>query len=125
MLVQAVEAAWNAGLVVVCSAGNYGRNGYFTVTSPGNSSLVITVGSRTDWNTFPPADDIVSTYSSRGPTFLDHYLKPDLVSPGNKIISLRSAGSFLDTNYPEWRVDAAKTWQGIFAITWRNTNTRS
>ena len=36
-LVRAVEAAWDAGLVVVCSAGNYGRNGNFTVTSPGNS----------------------------------------------------------------------------------------
>ena len=34
-LVEAVEALWDAGIVVVCSAGNYGRNGNFTITSPG------------------------------------------------------------------------------------------
>jgi hypothetical protein len=44
-LVLAVERAWEAGLVVVCSAGNWGTYGHFTVTSPGNSRRVITVGS--------------------------------------------------------------------------------
>ena len=31
-LVQAVEAVWDAGIVVVASAGNYGRDGHFTIT---------------------------------------------------------------------------------------------
>ncbi|MDH3784722.1 MAG: S8 family serine peptidase, partial [Acidobacteriota bacterium] len=44
-LVAAVEQLWDAGVVVVCSAGNNGRDGYFTITSPGNSPKVITVGS--------------------------------------------------------------------------------
>ena len=49
-LCQAVEAAWNSGIVVVVAAGNYGRlslngsNGYGTVTAPGNDPLVLTVG---------------------------------------------------------------------------------
>jgi serine protease AprX len=49
-LCQAVEAAWNNGIVVVVAAGNYGRlsvngsNGFGTVTAPGNDPFVITVG---------------------------------------------------------------------------------
>ncbi|MBV9764125.1 MAG: S8 family serine peptidase, partial [Acidobacteriaceae bacterium] len=49
-LCQAVEAAWKAGIVVVVSAGNDGRdnsqgtNGYGTITAPGNDPYVITVG---------------------------------------------------------------------------------
>jgi serine protease AprX len=49
-LCQAVEAAWNAGIVVVIAAGNEGRNnsagtnGYSTITAPGNDPYVITVG---------------------------------------------------------------------------------
>jgi len=49
-LCQAVEAAWNAGIVVVVAAGNEGRdnsvgeNGYGTITAPGNDPFVITVG---------------------------------------------------------------------------------
>jgi subtilisin family serine protease len=49
-LVQAVETLWkNDAIVLVCSAGNDGRDGYGTITRPGNSSLVITVGSVTHW----------------------------------------------------------------------------
>ena len=90
-LVQAVEQLWDAGIVVVCSAGNNGRDGYFTITSPGNSPKVITVGSLTDTNTADTSDD-----SSR-PTLPgvrrlgDHIAKPDLVAPGNRIVSLRAA----------------------------------
>jgi subtilisin family serine protease len=89
-LVQAVEALWEAGIVVVCSAGNYGPLGNFAITRPGNSPRVITVGSLTDWNTLEYSDDMVSSFSSRGPTTIDHYLKPDLVAPGNRIISTRA-----------------------------------
>jgi len=47
-LVLAVEAVWDAGIVVVCSAGNRGRDGYFTVTSPGNAPNCLAIGSSTD-----------------------------------------------------------------------------
>ena len=41
------------------------------------------VGSLTDEETGEDfSDDYVSTYSSRGPTLTDHFLKPDLVAPG-------------------------------------------
>lgn len=49
-LCQAVEQAWQAGIVVVVAAGNDGRdnsagtNGYATITAPGNDPYVLTVG---------------------------------------------------------------------------------
>ena len=59
-LCQAVEKAWNAGIVVVVAAGNQGRNqtqgtdGYATITAPGNDPLVITVGAmKTMGTTYP------------------------------------------------------------------------
>ena len=100
-LVQAVEALWDAGIVVVCSAGNYGRDGTFTITSPGNSPKVITVGSLTDGGTGDDfGDDYVSTYSSRGPTLIDHYLKPDLLAPGNRVVAPIATGK-LKSELPE------------------------
>ena len=48
-LCQAVEAAWNNGIVVVVAAGNYGRLsvngswGFGTITAPGNDPFVITM----------------------------------------------------------------------------------
>ena len=40
----AVTAAWKQGIVVVVAAGNLGRDGYATITSPGNDPYAITVG---------------------------------------------------------------------------------
>jgi len=105
-LVQAVDALWDAGVVVVCSAGNNGRDGYVTITSPCNSRKVITVGAVNDHGTPDVSDDTTTTYSSRGPTALDLVAKPDLVAPGNRIVSLRSPGSYQDTLFPDRRVAA-------------------
>jgi serine protease AprX len=105
-LVEAVEALWDAGVVVVCSAGNRGRSGWVTITSPCNSRKVITVGASNDVDTPGTGDDKVATYSSRGPTAFDLFAKPDLVAPGNRIVSLRVPGSHFDTLLPERRVAA-------------------
>jgi serine protease AprX len=43
---------------------------------------------------------VMTTYSSKGPTAIDHIVKPDLVAPGNKVISLQAQGSTLVTEYP-------------------------
>ena len=105
-LVEAVDALWDAGVVVVCSAGNRGRSGHVTITSPCNSRKVITVGATNHRGTGPIDDDTIATYSSRGPTTFDLVAKPDLVAPGNRIVSLRSAGSLMDTLLPDRRVAA-------------------
>jgi serine protease AprX len=93
-LCQAAEAAWQAGIVVVVAAGNSGRDnslgthGYGTIASPGNDPYVITVGATNTRGTPQLWDDIVASYSSKGPTLVDHIAKPDLVAPGNGIVSL-------------------------------------
>ena len=113
-LVQAVDELWDAGVVVVCAAGNSGRDGHGTVSSPCNSRKVITVGALNDRRTADLTDDTVTTYSSRGPTRLDLIAKPDLIAPGNRIVSLRSAGSHLDTLYPASRVAGDSSQPDVF-----------
>jgi serine protease AprX len=104
-LCQAVEAAWQAGIVVVVAAGNAGRtnsggiHGYGTIQAPGNDPNVITVGATNTMGTPTRLDDIMASYSSKGPTLLDHVVKPDLVAPGNRIVSLLAPGSTLANNY--------------------------
>ncbi len=103
-LCQAVEAAWKAGIVVVVAAGNtgrdnsYGTQGYATIQAPGNDPNVITVGATKTNNTAIRVDDTIASYSSKGPTLIDHVVKPDLVAPGNRIVSLMSPGSNLAVN---------------------------
>src|SRR5215467_6115240 len=98
-LCQAVEQAWKAGIVVVVAAGNFGRdnamntNGYATITVPGNDPYVITVGALNTHGTDITSDDTVASFSSKGPTLVDHVVKPDLVAPGNRIVSLQAPGS--------------------------------
>lgn len=104
-LCQAVESAWKAGLVVVVAAGNQGRNnkyhthGYGMISAPGNDPDVITVGAMNTMGTPTKGDDLIASYSSRGPTVLDHVVKPDLVAPGNRIASLLVPGSTLDVKF--------------------------
>jgi serine protease AprX len=101
-LVLATEQLWDAGMVVVVAAGNHGHSGYFTTTSPGNSRKVITVGSLTDNGTGEDfTDDYVSSFSSRGPTPGDFVVKPDLVAPGNRLISAVPDGSTLASLLPD------------------------
>src|SRR5436190_1320530 len=92
-LCQAVEAAWNAGIVVVAAAGNQGRRdsagteGYGTIAAPGNDPYVITVGAMKTANTPTRTDDTIASYSSKGPTAYDYVVKPDIVAPGNQVVS--------------------------------------
>lgn len=106
-LCQAVEMLWKAGIVVVVSAGNLGGHGFATITSPGNDPYVITVGAAEDWNTPESTDDLVASFSSRGPTGVDGVIKPDLIAPGTGITSLRAPGSYLDALLPEHRLAIA------------------
>jgi len=107
---QAVESAWQAGIVVVVAAGNRGRDnslhthGFATIGAPGNDPAVITVGATRTMGTATRVDDAIASYSSKGPTLVDHLVKPDLVAPGNRMVSLRVAGSTLDRNYSQYEV---------------------
>src|SRR6266849_2349331 len=97
---NAVAAAWKSGIVVVVAAGNLGRNGYGTVLSPGNSPYAITVGAMKTEGTAGKNDDRIASYSSKGPTFIDLEVKPDIVAPGNQVDSLLAPSSTLLAEYP-------------------------
>ena len=106
-LCQAVESAWQAGIVVVAAAGNMGEydgagtNGYATIGAPGNDPFVITVGATNTHGTGLQSAQTVTSYSSKGPTTFDHIVKPDLVAPGNAVVSLlASPNTTLITEYP-------------------------
>jgi serine protease AprX len=103
-LCQAVERAWKAGIVVVVAAGNDGRylptNGYGTINSPGNDPYVITVGAMKTMDTLSRADDQIASYSSKGPTLIDHIAKPDVVAPGNLLVSTEIPGVTLEQTEP-------------------------
>ena len=106
-LCRAVEKAWKAGIVVVVAAGNEGRNntkgtdGYATIAAPANSPWVITVGAMNTVGTPVVGDDKVASFSSKGPTAIDHIVKPDLVAPGAQVLSLNAKGSVLEKTHPE------------------------
>jgi serine protease AprX len=103
-IAQAAEAAWRAGIVVVCAAGNEGDFGPGSVLSPGNDPYVITVGGTDTQQTAAVSDDAMLPYSSVGPTLFDEIAKPDLVAPGRRLISLREKSSYIDRQYPENRI---------------------
>lgn len=89
------ERLVNSGVVVVAAAGNLGYHAFetkdgsyegytaFSITDPGNSDGVITIGAT---HRYWPHTYGVSFFSSRGPTG-DGRLKPDLVAPGERIQS--------------------------------------
>lgn len=108
-LCNAVRKAVNAGLVVVCSAGNSGKDAagnlqFGGIDSPANEPSALTVGALNTFGTPGREDDAVCSYSSRGPTVFDGLPKPDVVAPGNRIASVRAPGSYLDATYPGNRV---------------------
>ncbi len=72
--VRRVNELWDLGLVVVASAGNKGPESY-SISAPGNSRKIITVGYTSKHST-----------SSIGPTTLC-IKKPDVVAPGHHVTS--------------------------------------
>lgn len=96
-----VDRLVKSGVVVVVAAGNTGygwaQSAFrgtisagmdLTINDPGNAELAITVGST---HREMPHVYGVSYFSSKGPTG-DGRPKPDLVAPGEKIISCTSSG---------------------------------
>ena len=98
-----------SGVSVVVSAGNSGystmllasgrseaRFNDLTITDPGNAELAVTVGST---HKSMPHTYGVSYFSSRGPTG-DGRIKPDLLAPGERIVSCaagKEATKYADT----------------------------
>ncbi|MFE5911088.1 S8 family serine peptidase [Streptomyces wedmorensis] len=84
MSVAAEELARDQGTLFVIAAGNSGPT-HNTVSSPGCAPGVLTVGA-TD------RDDSTAWFSSRGPTIVNHTLKPEIAAPGVGISAAAAGG---------------------------------
>ncbi|MBW3588312.1 MAG: S8 family serine peptidase [Actinobacteria bacterium] len=96
----AVQRLWQLGIVPVVAAGNSGSKAG-TITKPADDPFVLTVGAYNDKQNLDMADDMIPSWSSRGPTLADNLTKPDIVAPGRYITSTRSYGSTIEKEYPK------------------------
>lgn len=89
-LLLAVEEAWNRGITVCAASGNSGP-GRGSVTVPGTSRKVITVGASDDHMPVRTSDGgVLRDYSGRGPT-RECIVKPDVLCAGTDIISCKNS----------------------------------
>jgi serine protease AprX len=95
----AVEKAWQAGIVVVAAAGNDG-NAHGSLSNPATDEWIISVGAAATKGTTTVADDWLTTFTNQpaGGKQLN------VLAPGVSIVSLRDAGSNIDTAFPTARV---------------------
>ena len=118
-----VKQLAEAGIVVVAAAGNLGKNSlgqkmYGQIHSPGNSPYAITVGATNSLGTASRGgDDAMASFSSRGPTrsyyrtstgtaVYDNLIKPDIVAPGNKLLSHKAPNNKMSISSPTLNLDA-------------------
>jgi serine protease AprX len=116
-LTVAAKRAVEAGIVVVASAGNMGRNAdgrsqYGGIGAPGNAPWVLTVGASSTEGSIDRRDDTLAPYSSRGPTRIDFAVKPDLVAPGTGTVSLSTPNSRMYLEKASYLVKG-----GLFGLT--------
>src|SRR4051794_4405690 len=97
-LAFAAEQAWHKGIVVVVAAGNTGY-GSVKLNNPAYDPYVLAVGGSDGLGTATTDDDIVGSWSTSG----DGQRNPDVVAPGQSIVSLRVPNSQLDAAHPEGR----------------------
>lgn len=85
ILIRGVEELWDNGIVVVTAAGNNGPE-CGSITVPGISRKVITVGAYDDVEYKDERGVLRRHYSGRGPTE-SCIIKPEVVAPGSDIVS--------------------------------------
>jgi len=101
-----------------------GQEVYGAISSPGDDPSVITVGAVNYHNSLSRSVETVDHFSSRGPTRgsyvnasgvtqYDNLLKPDLVAPGNKVVSgaamTQNAAPLHELELP-WPTPTTSTW---------------
>ena len=91
-LLRAVDYAWDNDIVVVAAAGNNGPEPG-SVTIPGISRKIITVGCFDDSDEDVLGQGLKPAYSGQGPTE-SCIMKPELVVPGTNIISCANTKAY-------------------------------
>jgi serine protease AprX len=95
----AAEKAWQAGIVVNVAASNRGPAAQ-TISDPANDPFVVTVGAIDDRGTTGLGDDLLPSFSGRGPTATDGLSKPDVVAPGAHLVSLAAPNASITSQFP-------------------------
>ena len=96
-IAAAVERAWDAGIVVVASAGNDGRDAD-QLGNPAIDPYVIAVAATTGADS---SGNDVTKFSTKG----DRRRAPDIAAPGHRILGLASPTSRLVQDNPEAVID--------------------
>lgn len=95
----AVELLTFRGILVVAAAGNTGTAADAVSYAPANDPFVLTIGAVDDNATADRSDDSIPFWSSRGTT-QDGFSKPDIYTPGRRLVSVLSPGSVLARELP-------------------------
>ncbi len=85
LLMDKLDELWDLGVIIVTAAGNNGPDEN-SVTVPGISRKVITVGSSDDFG-----NKNIRAFGGRGPTNCC-IVKPEILAPGSNILSLANSG---------------------------------
>jgi len=96
LIVKAAERAWDMGIAVCAAAGNDGP-APGTITSPGTSRKIITVGTSDDNAAVSIWGNQKVNFSGRGPT-KDCIHKPDILAPGTNHVSTGPLPDFISQN---------------------------
>lgn len=83
-ITKGAELAFSKGIFVVNSAGNEGAASWKYITAPSDGENVLCIGAVN-------ADQTITTFSSRGPSF-DGRVKPDVVAKGGNTAIIKENG---------------------------------
>ena len=113
-LLTGVEALWDYGIMVVAAAGNNGPEEN-SVTIPGISRKILTVGCSDDENLVRIGKKRKKGYSGVGPTDCC-VVKPEVLAPGTEIISCSTQNSYIPKSGTSM---AAPVVSGVLALAYQ------
>jgi subtilisin family serine protease len=98
LVVKALNAAADAGVVSAVAAGNeFGEFGFGSISSPASAAKVLAVGASTGGHGSVETD-VPASFSSAGPTPYSLLLKPDVSAPGDAVASAALGGGFAEVS---------------------------